>query len=199
MWYMESYKMVEKLLTSSKSLLRSRDISLLLQVSNKRTREDLISRLLKSAILTQLERGKYMITKGSVSDFDISQFLYSPSYVSLETALNKYGILGQFPFEITAITLKKSLTKEILGKSYRYTHIQKKLYTSYVKNENYLIASPEKALFDYLYLCTKALKTESYLDEMDFTIINRNELIKFGSLVNSITRRSINNLIEKYI
>ncbi len=196
---MESYLRIEKLLTSSKSLLTTRDISLLLQVDNTRTREELIVRLIDSNILTQLEKGKYMLTKSGVSDFNISQFLYSPSYVSLESALNLYGILSQFPFEISAITLKKSVTKEILGKTYRYTHIQDRLYTSYEKKENYLIATPEKALFDYLYLCTKSLKSESYLDEMDFTKVKKRELAKFTLRVNKSTGAKINKLIEKYL
>ncbi|MFW5702849.1 MAG: type IV toxin-antitoxin system AbiEi family antitoxin domain-containing protein, partial [Candidatus Dojkabacteria bacterium] len=61
-------------------------------------------------VLIQLEKGKYQIAGRSPSDFAIAQFLYSPSYISFETALNYHGILPQFPHEITSATMRRKKT-----------------------------------------------------------------------------------------
>lgn len=196
---MESYKIAEKILNTTKSLFTTKDIGILLEINNKRTLEQNIKKLIESEILTPLERGKYFLTKSNISDFSISQFIYSPSYISLETALNIYGILSQFPFEITSITLKKSVTKTIQSKTFKYSHIQKSLFTGYIKKEDYLIATPEKALFDYLYLCSKSIKTESYLNEMDFEIIKKKDLFTFINLMSKSKRFAITQLIERFL
>ena len=119
---------VNLLRNHKRSLLTTQDISRLTGIEVKRTLENNIRRLIEKNILISLEKGKYMVAESDVSDFEIANFLYSPSYISFETALNYHGILSQFPFEITSATSKKSKKKEILGKTYRYIKINKRLY-----------------------------------------------------------------------
>jgi predicted transcriptional regulator of viral defense system len=164
-----------------------------------RTLENIIKSLLNTEIFMSLEKGKYLLTSSQPSDFEIANFLYSPSYISLETGLNHYGILSQFPMEITSVTTAKKSTKLILGKAYIYSKINTRLFTGYYKEENYLIAYPEKALFDYLYMITRALKTVSYLDEMDFSRIDKNKLKNYLSLVSQKDAKKIAGLISLYI
>ena len=58
----------------------------------------LLSRLTRQNILQKLERDKYMLVGGRAHDFHIANFLYEPSYVSLEAALNFHSVLAQFPY-----------------------------------------------------------------------------------------------------
>lgn len=196
---METYIRLGKITSSGKTFYTSNDISVLLEIESVRTRENIIKNLLSSKILTQLERGKYFLTSNKPSNYEISQFIYSPSYISLESALNIYGVLSQFPFETTAVTLKKPISKVILGETFAFSQFKKDLFTGYEKKDNYLLATPEKALFDYLYLVTKAIKTDTYLDEMDFRNINREILQTYLNLTKKPVSNKINYYINKYL
>ena len=177
----------------------TKDLQELLKIKSKRTLEDLIKRLIKAKVLTQLEKGKYSAINKQPSDFEIAQFLYSPSYISFETALNYHGILSQFPVEITSVTTKKRTIKTIENKIYSYSKINSKLFTGYYKEGIYLIAYPEKALFDQFYMISKSLKTQGYLDEMDYSQLNKNKVIKYLDLLTDNAKKLVSELLNKYI
>lgn len=196
---MSSMEYVNLITQCERKLLTTKDVAALINTNSRRTLEDVIKRLIDSKILTQLERGKYQITNFHVSDFEIAQFLYSPSYISLETALNYHGVLSQFPIEITSVSTKKKVIKEISDKVFSYSKIDTRLFTGYYKEEGYLIAYPEKALFDQLYMIVKSLKTEEYLEEMDYTNIDVTKINQYFVLVSDKTKTSITKLLEKYL
>ncbi len=189
----------KEVLDSKKTFFTTTEISQLFGISKKRTLEDFIKRLREQKILIQVEKGKYYFSVKSPSDFEIAQFLNSKSYISFETALNYHGILKQFPFEITSATLKKTKTKVFDEKVYSYSTISKKLFTGYYKENGVLIAYPEKALFDQIYLISKSVKSKNYLDEMDYTRISWKEFKKYYDLVNLETQKSMHKLLEKHI
>lgn len=149
--------------------------------------------------MTQLEKGKYYLTSLNPNDFEISQFIYSPSYISLESALSHHGILSQFPFEITAITLRKPVTKLINSKTYTYSRLKKEIFTGYVKKGETLIATPEKAFFDYCYFICKSLKSESYLNEMDLSRVSKTRVNEFLRISPKSFANKIDLLIGKYL
>src|SRR3989344_9703766 len=150
------------------SLKAIRDI---LEVQKESTFFSIVKRLIKSDVIKKVEKDKYMLS--TYQDyFAIANFLYKPSYISFETALNHYGILSQFPYEMTSATPKKTLQKVIDDKAYSYTHIQKSLYWGYDIRTGFVIAQPEKALLDQLYIASKGIKGEN-LNEYDYTHINK--------------------------
>lgn len=132
----------------------------------------LLSRLTRGNILQKIERDKYLLAGGSVHDFSLANFLYEPSYVSLETALNFYGILPQFPYEISSVTPKKPTTKTLNGKTYRFVRLKQTLFWGYDAAPGFLIAHPEKALLDLLYLQSKGL-SRVHMDELDLSKLDR--------------------------
>jgi len=138
----------------------------------------LLSRLTRQNILQKLERDKYLLAGGRVHDFNIANFLYEPSYVSLEAALNFHGVLSQFPYEIASITPRKSVTKMLNGKTYRYVRIKKTLFWGYEPLQGFLIAQPEKALLDLLYLQSKGLAI-AHTDEMDTSKLDQTRLAAY--------------------
>lgn len=115
----------------------------------------LIRRLVQTGILIRLERNKYLVDSGSTHEFLIANFLYEPSYVSFESALNFHGVLPQIPYEVTSATTKKTVEKTVGGKAYRYNRIKKTLFWGYDKTGGFLLADPEKALLDLVYLTAK--------------------------------------------
>ncbi len=132
----------------------------------------MLNRLTRQNILQKLERDKYLRVGGHVHDFRIANFLYEPSYVSLEAALNFHGVLSQFPYEIASMTTRKPVTKTIDEKTYRYARIKKMFFWGYEPAQGFLIAQPEKALLDLLYLMSKGLAIV-HTDELDTSKLDR--------------------------
>ncbi len=139
----------------------------------------LISRLEEHKVLHRLERNKYSLAGRVVHDFLVANFLYEPSCVSLQTALNFQGVLPQFPYEITSVTPKKSITKSIDGKVFRYVHIKNTLFWGYDLHEGILMAQPEKALLDLIYLKTKGLATV-HMDDYTIEGINKSRYYAYA-------------------
>lgn len=193
--YMKTYDlsdMAKKLSNSVTGLVDKKSLSLILGVNGERNLYLVISKLIASGWLVKIERNSYKINNRVLHDFEIANFVYQPSYVSFETALNYWGILSQFPFEITSATLKNSKIKTIDDKIFGYSRINKKYYSGFVKVDNFLIASPEKALFDQIYLWSKGLKQLSW-DEYDLTRIDKVVVKKM------LLGLSLNKKFKKYI
>jgi len=194
---MESYNLgvlTKKLLESGINLVNSKTLKEILAIKNERTFYRIVSDFIKNKILINIEKNKYCVAGKNVGSFEVANFLYQPSYISLETALNYWGILPQFPFEIGSITSKKSMTKKFDGKIYAYSHISSKYFGMFTKKDNVLIAVPEKALFDQIYLASKGIKTVNF-DEYDLKNINPE--IFFGICKQLKAGSNIINLAKK--
>jgi len=146
-------------------------LSTLSGVVNRNTLYKIAERLVNENVLTKLTRGKFLVPKSNTSDFEVANYLYNPSYISLETALSYYGILSQFTYTITSVTTKKSKNIQIAGKQYQYSQIKQVYFNGYVKRDEFLIATKEKALFDTLYFSSKGLINIDFA-ELDVSQIN---------------------------
>lgn len=88
--------------------------------------------------------------------FEIANRIYAPSYISFEMALAYYGLIPESVYGITSASTRKTMRfKTELGE-FSYRAIRPKLYFGFEyttrNNRHGKIASPEKALLDYLYL-----------------------------------------------
>lgn len=177
---METYNLsdlTKKLSNSAVGLLDIKTLGILLEIDNERNLYNVLFKLIASQWLTKIERNKYKINNRNIHDFEIANFIYQPSYISFESALNYWGVLSQFPFEITGATLKKSKVKKIDDKVFGYNRITYKYFGGFVKVKNFLIASAEKALADQIYLWSKGLKqlnwNEYDLSRIDMKVVNK--------------------------
>ena len=183
---MKTYDLSEltnKLLNSKVNLVDKKSLGLILGVDNERNLYLIILKLIQSDWLVKIERNRYKINNQKIHDFELANFIYQPSYVSFESALNYWGILSQFPFETTSATLKNSKLKKNNDKNFSFTKIDKKYYFGFIKVDNFLIASREKALFDQIYLWHKGLKQLNW-DEYDLTKVNLIDLKKMLAILN---------------
>lgn len=108
-------------------------------------------RLSQKEFIFPLKRGLYCFDKSKVDELDLAGRLYSPSYISLETALNYHGVIPDIPLavhSVTPITTKKIKTN--LGIFY-YLKVDSKLFFGFTQSP-FAIAFKEKALLDYFYL-----------------------------------------------
>lgn len=162
---LDIYRMLQ---SSGLPIFSKHDIQKLFDIPNENTAYKLLQRLEKEGVIRRLKPGAYQLADAKTHDFVLANILCRQSYISLESALSRYGILGQFPFVVTSVTTARSNTIET-NKSFEYVHIAPHLYFGYVKEQDYLIATPEKALFDALYFMSKGLRTFP-LDEMDISV-----------------------------
>lgn len=117
-----------------------------------------LSRFAKRGLIRSIKRGLYAFDPQKIDEFLLANFLYSPSYVSLESTLNYYGLIPDVPQAITSVSLTTS--KKICSElgSFYYAKIRKELFFGFIKipasTPNFFInlARPEKALLDYFYL-----------------------------------------------
>jgi len=137
--------------------------------------------------------------------FLIANKAYSPSYVSLESALNYYGLIPEAVINITSISTKKTkIVKHDLG-LFLYKSIKPSLMFGYelIKKDTffYKIATVEKAVIDFLYLNPNLNSFEDfegvrinseYFDE----IIDRDKLLKITTKIDS---KSLNMRVLKLI
>lgn len=158
-------------------------LSSLLNQTNDNTLYKTLQRLEKNKILTRLDKGKYLVTGAEVSEFSLANFLLQPSYVSLESALTYYGILPQFTYTITSITTQRSQSIPSQNWEFNYSKISSRFFWGYIKQKNELIALPEKAFLDYLYLAAKGLRNTD-IDEWNLTPLNKTKFKLYAGKIN---------------
>ena len=121
-------------------------------------------------------------------------------YISFLTALHFYGIISQIPSKIQiATTGHHRKLKSSIG-FFEFIHLTPYMMREDVKWSNskskYLIASPEKALLDTLYISTRKGKRFSSLPELDLENLN---MKRFKYLKNNIKSKEIKTAIEEYM
>lgn len=189
----------KKIYESGLSLFSLKTLRDILEIQKEGTLFSVIKKLLKTSVLIKIERNKYLLKSAKISDFTLANFLYQPSYISFESALNFYGILSQFPYEISSVTTRKTTKKEFEGKIFTYTQIKKDLFWGYEKKENFIIAFPEKALLDQLYLAAKGYKGIN-LDEYDLSRVRISRLREYLYKYPKTRQfKSIAKTLKKYI
>jgi len=199
---MERYNLAgitKKVYDSGFSFFTLKTLRDILEISKESTLFSIVKKLIKAGVLLKIEKDKYLLKGREVSDFALADFIYQPSYVSFESALNFYGILSQFPYEISSATARKSVKKVFQDKIFVYSHIKKELFWGYEKKENFLIALPEKALLDQVYLMSKGCKSIN-LDEYDLSRMKVSRLKEYLSKYPKTRQfKSAVNLLKKYL
>jgi hypothetical protein len=185
-------KIIEKLRQKEISLFTATDFKKIFQIEKENTAYKILERLTKRGILKRLTKRKYLFTFLESDDFQIANFLYSPSYISLESALSFYGIISQFPYQITSVTPKKTKIIKTLDKEFSYSHIKPDFFFDYERKDKFLIALPEKALLDYLYLCSKGLRSFEK-DDFDLKMIDKK---KFLSLLKKTKQEKLMKFLK---
>ena len=119
-----------------------------------------LTRLLRSEALIHLTRGLYLLgPQFKLRPYClelIANLIYGPSYISLERALQIYGLIPEHVEMITSVTCKKSNEFKTPVGYFLYAHCHPKSYSigvttkSFSEYENPLIATPEKALTDMI-------------------------------------------------
>jgi len=111
-----------------------------------------VSRAVKNGEIIKLAHGLYTKNINDISWENLAINIYSPSYISFESALNHYNILSQQTISLTLATDKRRKNINIHDHPIIYRHIKSSLLWGYIRQNDYLIAEPEKAFLDLAYL-----------------------------------------------
>jgi predicted transcriptional regulator of viral defense system len=141
------------------SIFSLRDIRNVFPDANVATLKNNLTNWLKKGYIERLKRDLYAcvepILESEIPDFYVANRLYTPSYVSLETALSLYNIIPEIAAQVTSVTTKPSREFKNRHGVFIYRSCRKRAFTGYrvVVYEGYkvLIADEEKALVDFLY------------------------------------------------
>ncbi len=120
-----------------------------------------LTRWVKSGKIIRLKRGLYTLPddrrKIQFSVMWLANTLYSPSYVSLQFALSWHDMIPERVLAITSISrLKTARFSNPMG-IFTYSHLNKGLFFGFQEKRDefekyFLMATPEKALLDVIYL-----------------------------------------------
>ena len=140
-----------------------------------------VKRLLADGKLISLRRGLYCLTPAfgyfdQPHPFELAQYIYAPSYISLESALAFYKLIPEAVYVTTSVCIKRAKEFQTpLGTFSYLTLPRENFYTEVIlhKENNYqfFIAKPWKAITDYIYCYKKDwVNTEPLLKSLRITI-----------------------------
>jgi len=114
---------------------------------------------------------------------DLVNVLRSESYISLESAMVEKGITSQSPAVLTCVTPGYPRTFRTKSATIVYRKISPGLYWGYeqkaTRYNKYLIAEPEKALLDWIYL-TRQEGLPTPFDELQLQFLNAAKLREYA-------------------
>jgi len=129
-----------------------------------------ITRMINAKEIIQIKRGIFVDTDdNNYSLNSLSSIIYGPSYISFQSAMSYYGIIPEKVIAIICASYNKNKNKVFhtsVGDFYYY-YIPTKVFpydTTIIEEngQNFIIASPEKAICDSLYK-VRNIKTETDL------------------------------------
>ena len=148
----------------------------------------------KRGYLHALKRGIYVLDaryrKAELSPLSVANYLVEPSYLSLEFALSYHGLIPEQARVYTSVTTKHTRTfTNVLG-TFAYRTLKRSLFFGYeprqAGTQEVLIATPEKALLDYLYLNAGSL--DATAEQVESLRLQNLEALSWKDVASSATR-----------
>ncbi|MDP4762044.1 MAG: hypothetical protein NWR97_00205 [Salibacteraceae bacterium] len=128
----------------------------------------------KKGYIAKIRRGYYYLTDQPINEaflFKAANKIYSPSYVSLESAFSFYNLIPEATFVIRAVSTQNTAHFDTPLSQFDYKHVKPSLFFGYVieteNNYTFKIAELEKALLDFIYF-----KKIDDLDKLDGLRLN---------------------------
>lgn len=153
---MSTNNLIAKLYASPKTILTTKDIALIWKETNRINLHSKIKYYAKQGSLIRLTRGVF----AKSNEYEVKELatsIYTPSYISFETVLREAGIIFQH-HDAIFVAGPYPITKKIGGHLIIFRKLKDSiLYNGFgIKHENnYSIATPERAFIDTIYLSPK--------------------------------------------
>lgn len=163
---------------------------------------DKVTALLKDGSIVRIKKGLYIFgpdyRRKAISLEILANLIYSPSYISLEYALSKYGLIPERAYVVTCICLQRSRTFKTPVGHFSY---KKKPLAAYPLGINrveiphegsYLMATPEKALVD-LISQVKGIKSVRRMQEYLYDNMRMEQ-----SDLKNLNKKLLNEILNSY-
>ncbi len=122
----------------------------------------LLKRAIASGEVLRIRRGLYCLSDPylhqKLSPLVLAQRVYGPSYVSLETALSYHGWIPEAVYAVTSVSFDRSREYDTPLGLFSFTRVPQRTFYAEVTRvaghggDHLLLASPAKALADYVYV-----------------------------------------------
>jgi predicted transcriptional regulator of viral defense system len=164
----------------------------------------------KKGYIENVKRGFYRFTDQPIHQgliYFVANKIYSPSYVSLESALAFYEIIPEAVFSVTSISSLNTTKLNSSVGTLTYNHLKENLFFGYELIElnglKIALASPEKAILDYLYLHSE-IKTTVDFEALRWNkeILKTLDLQRFSDYLQLLNSKRVSKrfqLLLKYI
>jgi len=172
-----------------------KDRSYLCQVLHRYEKNGKLLRL-KKGIYTTYAYVEKTKNRGEIEIFTdfLANFLYSPSYLSLETILYYHNILTEIPVNFTSVAKNKTAVFANKLGNFLYHKVKPSLFCGFELSEesgfSLIRATKAKALFDFLYLRKNVLPNKEAVKELRLNVrhlsrVDINELKNYVALEGS--------------
>jgi predicted transcriptional regulator of viral defense system len=190
---MNQIEALRQLQTLATPVVETRDVAALLQVSTSNATA-ILRRLASKAMIVHLTRGRWLVDK-KIDRLALPELILAPypAYISLQSALFYHGLIEQIPSVVYAVTPARPRRLRTPVGTISFHRMPPELFKGFelLSGSDAKIATPEKALFDLLYLAPGRSRVFSNLPEL--TIPRRfqwHRLKEFTELVKSLARRA---------
>jgi predicted transcriptional regulator of viral defense system len=171
-------------------------------------RQETLSRWSRSGKIIMVAPGYYVLPDEATEETDlfaIASRLYTPSFVSLESALSFYELIPETVLSVTSVCTRKTRRIDSPLCTFIYRSIQPQYFFGYEaktgSRQRFLMASPERAIVDMLYfrrdISSAADMLEQRFDTETFSGLDPMEILKLAARFNKpwLTGK-VNILIE---
>ncbi len=122
---------------------------------------DKVSQLIRTGVITRIKKGFYCDNRKDMRALRVKEtaanLIYGPSYISLQFALSRHGLIPETAVQVTSVTFKKTRRYHTPLGDFIYRSVSNAYYPYGIIRQGeapgapYLIACPEKAVIDMLY------------------------------------------------
>lgn len=155
----------------------------------------------KTKSVLRLKRGFYILKarweresdKDGLREF-LANKLVEPSYLSFEYVLQKNGLLTEGTTTVTCATIRTPRQFNGPIGNFIYFSLSPKLFTGYVlkpfSQNTIMVATPAKALFDFIYLRSRLIKeiNKNWLEELriNWENLSKEDIFEFQKYIDTI-------------
>ncbi len=187
---------LKKLIQSGKTVFSLDDLAKIWGVESRNYLKLISSRLFRRGEILRINRGLYALND-AYNIWEFANKLKAPSYVSLETVLQKEGIIFQDYSGVVFSVSNNTVSKKISEKKFRYFKIKDGILLNPLgikRNGQANFATVERALCDRIYLSPnyyfdnlRPVNLEKLSDISK--IYNKRVQIEVASLINELRKK----------
>jgi len=190
---MNQIEALQRLRTLAAPVVETRDVAALLQVSTSNA-TTILRRLAQKGMIVHLSRGRWLVNE-KIDRLALPELISAPypAYISLQSALFHHGLIEQIPSVIYAVTPARPRRLRTPLGTISFHRMPPELFKGFElsSRSDAKVATPEKALFDLLYLAPG--RSRLFSNQSELTIPRRfqwQRLKEYTTLVKSSARRA---------